>query len=36
MTGIYIMLCGMVLFATIVGIWDLLGERYKQRHSTRR
>jgi hypothetical protein len=36
MTGIYIMLSGMVLFATIVGIWDLVAERRNRRGATRR
>ena len=36
MTGIYIMLGGMVLFATIVGVWDLIGERRRLRDLTRR
>jgi hypothetical protein len=36
MTGIYIMLGGMVLFATIVGVWDLIGQRRSRRDVTRR
>jgi hypothetical protein len=36
MTGIYIMLSGMVLFATIVGIWDLVAERRNRHGATRR
>jgi hypothetical protein len=35
MTGIYIMLGGMVLFATVVGIWDLMAERQRRRRHTR-
>lgn len=31
MAGIYIMLGGMVLFATVVGVLDLLGQRQKRR-----
>ena len=31
MAGIYIMLGGMVLFATIIGVLDLLGQRQKRR-----
>ena len=31
MTGIYIMMGGMALFATIVGVLDLLGRRQKRR-----
>jgi len=34
MTGIYIMLGGMVLFASIIGILDLIDRR--QRHRTQR
>lgn len=36
MIGIYIMLGGMVLFATIVGVWDLIGQRRSRRNLTRR
>ena len=36
MTGIYIMLGTMVLFATVVGIWDLIGRRHERRNLTRR
>jgi hypothetical protein len=35
MTGIYIMLGGMVLFATVIGIWDLIGRRQRRRHASR-
>jgi hypothetical protein len=35
MTGIYIMLGGMVLFATVIGIWDLMAERQRRRQRTR-
>lgn len=31
MTGIYIMLGGMVLFATVIGILDLIGRRRRRR-----
>ena len=31
MTGIYIMLGGMLLFATVIGVLDLLGQRQKRR-----
>jgi len=31
MTGIYIMLGGMVLFATVIGTLDLLSRRQKRR-----
>ena len=31
MTGIYIMLGGMVLFATIIGVLDLMGRRQRRR-----
>jgi len=30
MTGIYIMLGGMVLFATVIGIWDTIGRRRRR------
>jgi hypothetical protein len=33
MIGIYIMLGGMVLFATVMGIWDLIGRRQRRRHA---
>ena len=36
MTGIYIMLGTMVLFATIVGVWDLIDQRRRRRDHTRR
>jgi hypothetical protein len=31
MTGIYVMLGGMVLFASIVGILDLIGRHHRHR-----
>ena len=31
MAGIYIMLGGIVLFVTIIGVLDLLGQRQKRR-----
>ena len=31
MTGIYITLGGMVLFASIIGIFDLIGRRQRRR-----
>jgi len=36
MTGIYIMLGTMVLFATVVGVWDLIGRRRERRDIRRR
>jgi len=36
MTGIYIMLGTMVLFATVVGVWDLIAQRRNRRDLTRR
>jgi hypothetical protein len=33
MTGLYIMLGGMVLFATVVGVWDFLAERQARARS---
>ena len=33
MTGIYIMLGGMVLFASIIGILDLIGRRQRHREN---
>ncbi len=36
MTGIYIMLGTMVLFATVIGVWDLIGQRQARRDLTRR
>jgi hypothetical protein len=35
MTGIYIMLGGMVLFASIIGVLDLLGRRQRHREERR-
>ena len=35
MTGIYIMLGTMVLFATVVCVWDLIAERQRRRAATR-
>jgi hypothetical protein len=32
MTGIYIMLGGMVLFATVIGVLDWLAERHDRHH----
>jgi nitrate reductase gamma subunit len=32
MTGVYIMLGGMVLFASIIGILDLLARRQERKH----
>lgn len=29
--GVYIMLGGMMLFATIIAVWDLLAERQARR-----
>ena len=29
--GVYIMLGGMVLFASLVSLWDLLAERHERR-----
>ena len=31
MAGVYIILGGMVLFATVVGLWDLFAERQRRR-----
>jgi hypothetical protein len=31
MTGIYIMLGVMVMFATVMGIWDLVGQKRRRR-----
>ncbi len=36
MTGIYIMLGGIVLFATIVGIYDIVTRRQHRRERERR
>jgi hypothetical protein len=36
MTGVYIMLGTFVLFATVVGVWDLLAERQAKRRSQSR
>jgi len=35
MTGIYIMLGTMVLFATVVVVWDLVADRQRRRGATR-
>ena len=35
--GVYIMLGGMVFFATLVVVWDLLAQRHERRiHKTRK
>ena len=36
MTGIYIMLGTMVLFATVLTVWDQIGRRRERRDLTRR
>lgn len=36
MSGIYIMLGTMVLFATIVGVLDIISQRRARRNPTRR
>lgn len=33
---VYIMLGTMVLFATVVGVWDLIARRQERRNLTRR
>jgi hypothetical protein len=33
MAGVYIILGGMLLFATFVGVWDLLAERQEKRRA---
>lgn len=33
--GVYAMLGGFVLFATVIGVWDLLAERQGARRSRR-
>ena len=35
MTGIYIMLGGMVLFASIIGVLDLVSRRQRHRENRR-
>jgi hypothetical protein len=36
MTGVYIMLSVMVLFAAVITVWDLVGQRKRRRDLTRR
>jgi hypothetical protein len=36
MTGIYIMLGTMVLFAAVVTVWDQIGQRRERRDISRR
>jgi hypothetical protein len=36
MTGFYIPLGAIVLFAVIVAVWDLIAERHNRRHPRRR